>query len=225
MSIGRIGSAGADSAWVVAATDPAAGGTSEVETAASDVSLDEVAEGMVEADREQRIAARAARRALAEAARGERQAAIRAQREAASDVFGSAIVQAVLGGVTAVAQGVAAIGAAGTAAAIGEGAAAAATVSAPASAGVPWHRWVQIGADLLPHTVPLFDEPARRAEADRLRAQEHTNEAGWLDDQARLAGDDAEAARAAERSHAEALSRAADLVEQGRSIAIGREAG
>ena len=229
MSIGRIGPGGMDSAWVIAATDPGADEAPGAAAAAPEVSLDEVAAMMVEADREQRAGARTTRQALAEAVRAERQAAIRAQREAAADVFDSAIVQAVLGGVTAVAQGAAAIGAASAAAAVAEGTASAVSTGTAAAegtlAGVPWHRWVQIGADLLPHTAPLFDAPARSAEDHRLRAQEHSNEAAWLDDRARMAGDDAEAARAAERSHTEAVSRAVELVEQGRSIAIGREAG
>lgn len=229
MSIGRIGTGGTDCAWVVGATDPGAGEASGAGASAQEVSLEEVATLMVEADREQRAGARAARRALAEAARAERQEAIRAQRAAASDAFGSAVVQAVIGGVTAMAQGVAAIGAASAGAAAVEGAADAASAGSAAAegtlAGVPWHRWVAIGAEALPQATSLFDAPARWAEDHRIRAQEHSDEAAWLDDHARMAGDDAEAARAAERSHTEAVSRAVDLVEQGRSIAIGREAG
>lgn len=227
MSVGRIGSSGADSAWAAAA---AAGAVATADGAAQDVSLDDLAALMVEADREQRSGARATRRALAEAARAERQAAIRAQREAASDAFDSAIVQAVVGGVAALAEGVAAIGAASAGTAAVEGAAAtvegvATATEGGALAAVPWHRWVEIGAKALPHAAPIFDAPARSAEDHRIHSQEHADAAQWLDDQARLAGDDAEAARAAERSHVEAVGRAMDLIEQGRSVAIGREAG
>ncbi|MBN1773054.1 MAG: hypothetical protein JXB32_17440 [Deltaproteobacteria bacterium] len=216
MSIGKIGSGGAEAGWSLEppeAAEPAA---------ASNVSLDEVATLMVEADREERNGARAAQRALAEAARAERRAAIHAQRAAAADAFDSAILQAVVGGLTAVAQGVAAVGAAEAATAV-EGAAGSA--AGDAAAGVPWHRWVEIGAGALPHAAPLLDVPARRAEASRIRSQEYQDAAAFLEDRARQAGDDAEAARAARRAHVEAVGRALDSIEQGRSIAIGREAG
>lgn len=232
MSIGSIGAGGRVLASCADPTeDPAEIGRAGARPAggvSGGSSLDELAQLMVEADREDRNAARATARALAASARAERRAAIRDQRAAAADAFDSAVLQAVVGGLAAVAQGVAAVGAAaavGEAAAAAQGAVSAGAVGQAAPAGVPWHRWVELGAEVLPHSAPLLDQPARWAEANRIRAQEHQDAAAFLDDGVRRAVDDAEAARAARRAHVEAVGRAVDLIEQGRAIAIGREAG
>jgi hypothetical protein len=217
MTVERIGTGGAAPTWEPAAAEP----SEQAVAIPSDGALDELGELMIEADRADRSGARAAARALADAARAERRAAIRAQREAAEDVFHSAIVQAVVGGVAAVAQGVAAAGAAAATSGAGAGAAA----GGEATEGLAWHDWVELGAGVLPHATPLLDQPARSAEANRIRSQEHQAAAAALDEGARQADGDAEAARSARGAHTAAWSRAIDLIEQGRAIAIGREAG
>ncbi|MBI5486575.1 MAG: hypothetical protein HY905_04510 [Deltaproteobacteria bacterium] len=227
MGIGAVGSAsgtgyGGASEAVEGTGEPAAiGGTS----------VADVAEVMVEADRQQRQAARETARSLSEAAHRERLEAIAEKREAADDNMGSAIQALCIGLGSAALQAVSAgAGAAATSATQGAAEAAQAGDAALQASLQAEAATAQAAADacaitdkLLQGTGKAIDPYAWAASDHAIEADVHTDLAQLAQDRSSRADSDAEAARGSRRAHVDALTKALDLQDRGMTIAIGRE--
>jgi len=197
-------------------------------------SVEAAAELLVEADREERRTARQVADVWSEVARQKRRQALDEQRAAAQDGYSSALLQACVGGAVAVLRGVAAVAGAALAAPGTEVAATAGTAAAEAGADAGGAAATGVGEAIgskcmdavaggLEAARPLFDEYARGAERHRIEAQGRSDEGQAAADREQRAESDAEAARSARRAHIDGLGRTIDLIERGRTIAIGRE--
>ncbi|MBI5503105.1 MAG: hypothetical protein HY907_22860 [Deltaproteobacteria bacterium] len=228
MGIGAVESgcgsvyAGAGAEGPGAGDDPAAvGGTS----------VADVAEVMVEADRQQRQVARETARTLTEAAHRERLEAIAEQRAAADDNMGSAIQALCIGLGSAALQAVSAgMGAAATSATQGAAGALQAGDTALQASLQAEAATAQATADACAITDKVMTGLGKTIDPCAWEASDHSIEAGVHSDRAQLAQDrssradaDAEAARGARRAHIDSLAKAFELQDRGMTIAIGRE--
>jgi len=207
-----------------------AGGSDDL-AAVGGTSVADVAEVMVEADRQQRQAARETARNLAEAAHRERLGAIEEKREAADDNMGSAIQALCIGLGSAALQAVSAgIGAAGTSAAQGAAEAAQAGDAALQASLQAEAQTAQAAADACAITDKLVQGTGKAIDPCAWAASDHSIEADVHSDRAQLAQDrssradsDAEAARGSRRVHIDSLAKAFEIEDRGMTIAIGRE--
>ncbi len=199
------------------------------------LSVEDLAEIVIETGRREREALRNVAEAQAETARAARQKAISEMRAAADDRFSSAISQAVVGVAAAAVQGVAAVGgasAAAEAAAAGGSATTAASETARATAEAAKaaaetrqlaYQIAGSGAGAIDKAGPLIDVWSREAAEHDIRSRERSDAAQSLAEYAQRTRAAADASRSIDREVVSQAGRAMEAQDRAMMIAIGRE--